>query len=57
MTTVEVSEGEAKDFVVLADIAAQDRDTAPELEFSIDWDKSRFEKERRPLATLDEWKK
>lgn len=55
---IPVSEVEAKDFVILAGITARDLDKNPNLELFINWEKSRFEKERRILTSIsDEWKK
>ena len=52
-----VSELAVKDFVVLTGIFALDRDASPNLRLSINWDKSRFEKDRRTVAAQEEWKK
>lgn len=53
-----VSEVEAINYVILADITARDLDKNPNLEFFINWEKSRFEKDRRILTSIsDEWKK
>lgn len=53
-----VSETESKDFVVLVGITARDLDKNPNLSLFINWEKSRFEKDRRILTSIsDEWKK